>query len=497
MKLTLKFPTPYTVLIIVIALSASLTFLLPSGAYETLEYDTTGNEFIIKGKDEITKIPATQEALKEKQIYIGIDKFKEGKIKKPISIPGTYKKQEAKPQGLLAILFAPIKGIYETIDIILFVLILGGFIGVFNESGAFNEGVGFLAYKLKGREGLLIILVTTLISLGGTSFGLAEETLAFYPILVPVFLAAGYDLLVPVAVIYIGSCIGTMASTSNPFSTIIASDAAGVDWTIGMESRLIMLFIGLTICILYIMRYAQKIKKNPNKSLVYGVALPSAFSTNQATPVQTVKTTTKILLGIFGLTFIVMIYGVSRLDWWFKEMTALFLVSSILIAILQRSGEKKFIDQFIAGAKDLLGVSFIIGVARGVTFILNEGQISDTILFYATNLVEGMPPIIFLPVLMFVFALLTLFISSSSGMAVVTMPIMGSLATVVGVQPHEIVNTYLFGMGLMSFITPTGLILPSLAMVNVNFKQWMKFITPLLLILFITATLILWGGLFI
>lgn len=496
MKLSLKFPTPYTVLIIVIALSALLTFLLPSGSYNTLKYDNTSNEFVIKSKNGISKAPATQKVLTDNNIHISLDKFKKGKIKKPVSIPGTYYKKESKPQGLLEILFAPIKGIYETIDIILFVLILGGFIGVFNDSGALNEGVGFLAHKLKEREGLLIILVTTLIALGGTSFGLAEETLAFYPILVPVFLAAGYDLLVPVAVIYIGSCMGTMASTVNPFSTIIASDAAGVDWTIGMSSRLIMLFIGTTICIIYIMRYAQRVKKNPLKSIVYGISMPSAFSSEQAVPVEKVKTTTKILLSVFGLTFIVMIYGVSQLGWWFKEMTALFLVSSILIAVLQRSGEKKFIDQFIAGAKDLLGVSFIIGVARGVTFILNEGQISDTILFYATNLVEGMPPVLFLPVLMFVFALLTLFISSSSGMAVVTMPIMGSLATVVGVEPQEIVNTYLFGMGLMSFITPTGLILPSLAMVNVNFKQWLKFITPLLLILFTTATLILWGGIF-
>lgn len=497
MKKRLKFPTPYTVLIIVIALSALLTFLLPSGAYNTLSYDNTSNQFIIQNEDNISKIPATQESLTEKNIHISIEKFKEGKIKKPISIPGTYKKQDAKPQGLLAILYAPIKGIYETIDIILFVLILGGFIGVFNESGALNEGIGFLAHKLKGKEGLLIVLVTTLIALGGTSFGLAEETLAFYPILVPVFLAAGYDLLVPVAVIYIGSCMGTMASTANPFSTIIASDAAGVDWTIGMNSRLIILVLGVTICIIYIMRYANKIKKDPTKSIVYGVKIPKAFMTEQAVTVEKVKTTTKILLSVFALTFVIMIYGVSRLEWWFQEMTALFLVSSIFIAILQRSGEKKFIDQFINGAKDLLGVSFIIGVARGVTFILNEGHISDTILFYATNLVEGMPPMLFLPVLMLVFALLTLFISSSSGMAVVTMPIMGSLATVVGVEAQEIVNTYLFGMGLMSFITPTGLILPSLAMVNVNFKQWMKFITPLLLILFIVSTFVLWGDLFI
>lgn len=496
MKLKLKFPTPYTVLMIVIAIAAILTFILPSGKYNTFIYDKVTNEFVVESEDGVSRVAATQQFLDDNMIQISMSTFLEGKMKKPISIPNTYQKKEDKPQGLKQILFAPIKGIYEAIDIILFVLVLGGFIGVFNSSGAFNQGVGYLAYKLKGREGVLIILVTTLIALGGTGFGLAEETLAFYPILVPVFLAAGYDLLVPVAVIYIGSSIGTMAATVNPFSVIIASDAAGVDWTVGIESRFVMLVLGLIICILYIIRYANKVKNNPSKSLVLGVKIPQSFDNERAVPIEKLKGQTKLLLGVFGLSFAIMIYGVSRLNWWFQEMTAMFIVASVVIGVLQRVGEKRFIDEFILGAKDLLGVAFIIGIARGVTFILNEGQISDTILFYATQIIEGVPPFIFLPLLMLVYAVLTLFIASSSGMAVVTMPIMGALSSVAGVEAYEIVNTYLFGMGLMSFITPTGLILPSLAMVNVNFNQWLRFIMPLLLILLVLATLVLWGGMY-
>lgn len=497
MKITFKFPSPYSVLMIAIALSALATWLLPAGKYNTLYYEKQSNEFIINSIDDTQRVEATQQLLDENNIVISLDKFKEGKIKKPISIPGTYSKVKAKPQGIAEILFAPIKGIYEAIDIILFVLIIGGFIGVFNSSGAFNDGVGFLAKRLKGKESILIIIITTLVAMGGTTFGLAEETLAFYPILVPVFLAAGYDLLVPVAVIYIGSSIGTMASTVNPFSTIIASDAAGVNWTVGIYSRFAMLFLGLAICIWYIMRYANKIKKDPTKSLLYGTKLENTFAviSNNLNDTK-LRTITKVLLSLFALTFAVMIYGVSVLDWWFQEMTALFLVAAVLIGVLQKIGEQNFIKQFINGAKDLLGVSFIIGIARGVTFVLNEGQISDTILFYATNLVEGMPPTLFLPILMGVFFVLTLFISSSSGMAVVTMPIMSSLAPVVGVPPEEIVNTYLFGMGLMSFITPTGLILPSLAMVNVNYNIWLKFIWPLMLILAVLSFIVLWSGLY-
>ena len=457
----LKFPTPYTVLMLVIILAASLTFLLPSGAYNTLQYNKANDTFVIHTSDSSYALPATQEQLKDLGINIQLSKFKEEKIRKPISIPNTYVQSKPHHQGVKSVLFAPIKGIYDTIDIILFVLVLGGFIGVFNSSGALNMGVGYLAHKLKGREGILIILLTTLLALGGTSFGLAEETLVFYPMIVPIFLAAGYDLMVPLAVIYIGANIGTLASTTNPFAVIIASDA-------------------------------EKVRKHPEKSIVYGVAIPEIYASNSSEPTTSLKVSTKIELLVFALSFVIMIIGVSQWEGDFMDMTALFLVAAIAIALLQRCGEQQFISQFMAGARDLLGVAFIIGIARGVSFILNDGQISGTILHYATDLVQGMSPMVFLPMLMLIFGLLSLFIASSSGMAVLTMPIIGSLASVVGVEGHSVVSAYLFGMGIMAFITPTGLILPSLAMVNINYKQWLRFILPLALILIIVLTILLW-----
>ena len=471
---SIKFPTPYSVLMIVIIASAILTYFLPSGKYDTLEYNDLHKEFIIKSNNKEERLPATQ-------------KFEEGKIKKPISIPNTYQQGGSKQQGISEVIFAPIKGIYEAIDIILFVLILGGFIGIFNSSGTLNEGVGYLAYRLKGREGILIIMVSVLIALGGTSFGLAEETFAFYPILIPVFLSAGY----------VSSAVGTMASTINPFAVIIASDSVGVDWTTGIESRLILLIISLTVSIIYIIRYAEKVRKNPKESFVYGTEIPSSLSSKKLQEIQYLNWKSKCLLTVFGLSFVIMIIGVSQWGWWFQEMTALFFISSIFIAILQQTSEEKFIEHFINGAKDLLGVAFIIGIARGVTFILNDGQISDTILFYSSNLIDGMSPSIFLIILTFIFAILSLFISSSSGMAVVTMPIIGSLASVIGVNGESVVNAYLIGMGLMGFITPTGLILPSLAMVNLNYKQWLKFSLPLVIILTIISLMVLLGEYFL
>lgn len=498
MSASLRFPTPYTVIFLVIILSALATWLIPAGKYSSLIYEEAENRFVISTTAGPVLLPATEAVLDSLNIPVGLDKFTEGKIKKPVSVPGTYQQVEAQPLGLWEVLYAPVKGTYEAIDIILFVLIIGGFMGVFSRSGAFDEGIAYLAQRLRGRESMLIVLVTMLIALGGTTFGLAEETLAFYPLLVPVFLAAGYDLLVPVAVIYIGSSIGNMGAVVNPFSTIVASDAAGVDWTIGMWSRLAMLLLGTAVCIMYIIRYANKVKNKPEASMQEGFTSKSpALGTVTDPPVRKVSRLNKLLLLLFALTFVVMIWGVSVQGWWFEEMTVLFLVAAILLGFLQRIGEQNFVEAFLAGARDLLGVSLIIGIARGVTIVLNEGQISDTLLFYAATAVDSMSAFVFLPALMLIFFILTLFISSSSGLAVVTMPIMGTLAPIVGVPAEEIVNAYLFGFGLMTFITPTGLILPSLTMVNVKYNTWLKFIWPLLLILAVLAVAILWVGLLV
>ncbi len=492
-----NFPTPYTVLMGVIIIAAAATWVLPSGQYSTIVYDQNSASFEISSTTGTKTLEGSQATLDELGILIELEKFESGDLSRPISVPGTYQTVEKNPQGFLAIFLAPIKGMYEVIDIVMLVLIIGGFIGVFNSTGALDDGVSFLATKLKGRESLLIIIVTSLIAIGGTTFGLAEETLAFYPILVPIFLAAGYDLMVPVAVIFIGSCMGTMASTINPFATIIASDAAGINWTIGFSSRLAMLILGTTACIAYIVRYANRAKTNPTKSILHGLNIQSPFADVKTGELHKLELKTLFLLVLFGGTFLVMIFGVAFMHWWLEEMTVLFLISAVLMAFLMRIPEKTFISRFVDGAKDLLGVSLIIGIARGVTIILNEGKVSDTILYQSVQLVEGTSGFMFLPMLLVVFFVMAFFISSTSGLAVLTMPIMSSLGQMVGVPTEEIVNAYLFGMGIMLFITPANLILPSLAMVNLNYDSWIKFIWPLLLILAVLSVAILWLGLLI
>ncbi|GGH42098.1 hypothetical protein IA57_11945 [Mangrovimonas yunxiaonensis] len=487
----IKFPTAQTVLLIIAGLAALLTWVIPAGKYDTLVYNKTENLFLRQTSNETQKLAASQETLDKLNIQIALDKFTNGDIWKPISIPGTYAEVASAPQGLLSFLKSPIRGIIEAADIIFLVLIIGGLIGIMNATGAFGAGISWLAKKLKGHEYWLIILVTSLIALGGTTFGLAEETIAFYPILIPIFLAAKYDGMVPLAAIYIGSSIGTMCSTVNPFSTIIASDAAGINWTTGLYGRIGMLAICTLICIIYILRYANNVKKNPEKSLVYEHKdeIQALFGTISG-GTMSLTSRLRLILIVFALCFVVMIYGVSQLDWWFLEMTTVFLVGAIVIGFLGKIKEADFVDTFVKGASDLLGVALIIGIARGVSVIMEDGMISDTILHQVTSMTSGMDKSIFANILLFAYSGLSFFIPSSSGMAVLTMPIMSPLADSFGFGRDVIVNCYQYGMGLFAFINPTGLILASLAMVKIGFDKWLKFVTPLLIIL--TVVTMVW-----
>lgn len=477
----LSFPAAHTVLLIIAALVALMTWLVPAGQYDRLAYNKDANTFIQSGQGEDIIFPASQETLDQLNIKIPLEKFTGGDIWKPVGIPGSYHQLEASPQGIKELIQSPLKGIMEAIDVILFVIIIGGFIGIVNYSGAFDAGMNWLATTLKGRESILIILITSLIALGGTTFGLAEETIAFYPILVPIFLLAGYDAMVALAAIYIGSSIGSMASTVNPFSVIIASDAAGINWTTGMYGRIAMLILGTSLCLWYMIRYAKRVQKDPSKSLIFDQkeVIEKLFLHSNAKSAIPFTPRIRLILLLFISSFVVMIVGVSKLDWWFLEMTMVFFIGAILIGVVAKLGEKKFISEFIKGANDLLGVALIIGFARGVTVLMDDGLISDTLLFYASGLTEGMNKGVFANAMMGIYAGLSFFVPSSSGMAVLTMPIMAPLADGVAVGREVVVNAYQYGMGLFGFINPTGLILASLAMVEVGFDRWMRFVMPL------------------
>ena len=253
-----------------------------------------------------------------------------------------------------------------------------------------------------------------------------------------------------------------------------------------------MLGLGTLICILYILRYAQRVQKDPSKSLIYGQKeeIEAHFGVS-AESNHVLTNRMRLMLLVFTLCFIIMIYGVSRLDWWFKEMTTVFFAGALLIGVIGKIRESAFVETFVKGASDLLGVALIIGIARGVSVIMDEGLISDTMLYNASSVTEGMNKGVFINAMLYIYSGLSFFIPSSSGMAVLTMPIMSPLADTVGIGRESIVNAYQLGQGLFAFINPTGLILASLAIVKVGYNKWLKFVMPLILILLVLSMLFL------
>lgn len=496
-KKKLSFPSAYTVLFIVLILATLLTWIIPAGKYDTLSYDTDNKVFVITHPDESTEeMEATQATLDKLNIKAELDKFTDGTIYKPMAITGTYQKMERHSQGFFDFIMAPIQGVYEVIDIILFIFMIGGMVGIVNFLGVFNEGIEALARVSKGREQVIIALVCFLIALGGTSFGMCEETIAFYPILVPIFLKSGYDAMVGVAAIWMGSCIGCMFSTVNPFSVVIASNAAGINFREGMGIHLVGLIIGVILTIGYILRYARKVKADPSKSIIYESKqhLEEKFLSGDVdaeVAAGKMRTSSKIILFLFFCVFVVMIYGVVKLEWWFGETAALFMCAGVVFGIIGRMSEKDICRVFIGGASDLVGVALVCGLARGVNYLMENGMISDTLLHTMSGWVKGMNPIVFICVMMVIYIILGFFINSSSGLAMLSIPIMAPLADAVGLPRSTVISAYIYGLGLIGVVTPTGLILPVLEMIDTTYNKWLKFIWPLCIIYFVFGLIML------
>ena len=492
-----EFPTAYTVLFLILILVTVLTHVIPAGKYNRLSYEESTNEFVVEtyGNGNIN-LEATQKNLDKLEIKIDVNKFIDGTIKKPMAIPNTYIKLDGKAQGFKELIIAPISGIAESIDIIIFVLILGGIVGIVNKTGTFNIAMKAISQKTKGKEFSLVIISFIFFAAGGTIFGFWEETIPFYSILMPLFLINNFDPLVPMATIFLGSAVGCMFSTVNPFSTIIASNAAGISFNEGLKFRFVALIVFSIISLLYINRYIKKVKKDSDNSLVIEEQeeIKEKFlkDYSQETNIK-FDWRKKIILFLFIFQFIIMIWGVSSLGWWFQEAAAMFFGIAIIIMLLSGLSEKEAVNGFISGASEVVGVTLIIGLARAINIIMENGMISDTLLFYSSNVVAEMGKGLFSIVMLLIFAFLGIFIPSTSGLAVLSMPILAPLADTVGLSRAVVVDAFTWGQGVILFITPTGLIFVVLQIVGIPYNKWLKFVMPLMLIIAILVIIILYA----
>ncbi len=464
-----KMPTAYTIMLIIIIVMAILTWVIPAGVYE---YSPNSGE----------------------------------------PIAGSYHQTTQNPQGIGDIALAPIKGFIDAIEIATFILMVGGFLGIVMKTGAINAGISNIIHSFRGREKLMIPLLMILFALGGTSFGMAEETIAFYPILLPVFIAAGYDSITAIAVILLGAGIGTLGSTVNPFATGIASGFVGVSIGDGLLLRIVILVVMLIIGIIYIMRYGERVRKNPKTSIVYEQYEENkkhfTFE-NEGEDKMLMTGKQKIALTLFIVTFLVMIYSVipfkelgitilPTLGWWFPELSALFFVSAVVIGIVYRFKESEIVHHFVDGAADMVGVALIIGISRGITIIMNNGLITGTILYWGERALTGVGSIAFIAFTYILYIPLSFLIPSTTGLATLTTPIMAPLADFSGVSRELVVTAYQSASGVLNLFTPTSaVVMGALAIGRISFDRYIKFVWKLALLIFLATFALLVLGVII
>ena len=468
------FPTAFTVLAAVLLLVWVASFVIPSGAYE-VNPETGG------------PVPGT---------YKEIDTDK--------SLPHQFYKLWAAPtNGLYGIeneqgnVSVDNSGLlYGAAQIFFFVLAIGAFISVTMRTGAIQAGIGRLALRYRHSPSLLIVVLMSVFALAGTTEGMAEESLGFFVLLVPLALGLGFDRMTGFAIVFLGAGSGVLASTVNPFATGVASDAAGIGVGDGIGLRVVMFFAIVGAAIAYVLRYAHRVKADPSRS-VLGVEGMTAAGMEIAEDIPPMTGRQKVVLGLFGFAFAVLIYGfvpwgdISQsifsadfplptfTSFFFAQATVLFIVMAVVVGMVGRLGEEGTVSAIISGASDFLGAALIIVVARAVTVVMKNADITDTILSWTESAVTGTSSGVFAAVLLLVNLPIAFLVPSSSGHAALVMPILAPLADFAQVPRSIAVTGYQSASGLVNLITPTSaVVMGAIALSRIRYDQFLRFVMP-------------------
>ena len=435
---------------------------------------------------------------------------------------------------------APVKGFADALPVCLFVMILGGFLGMMTETGALDNGIAVLVQKLKGNEIMLIPVLMLIFSLGGTTYGMCEETVPFYALLAATMMAAGFDPMVGAATVLLGAGCGCLGSTVNPFAVGAAVDALTgvgieVNQSIIIGLGAVLWIVTTVMSILFVMSYAKKVKADKGSTILSMQELKDAEEAHGKAASEVhkeVKLTgrQKGVLIAFAFTFVVMIVGFIPLadlnegvanffdagavydadgnaivqgwsalitglpigQWYFDEASTWFFLMAVLIGIIGGLSEKQIVNTFITGAADMMSVVLVIALARGISVLMASTGLDVYVLDAAANALSGLSGVIFAPMSFLVYFGLSFLIPSTSGMATVSMPIMGPLAVKLGFSPEVMVMIYSAAIGIVNLFTPTsGAIMGGLALAKIEWTTWLKFALKLIVALSIVCAIIL------
>ncbi len=435
---------------------------------------------------------------------------------------------------------APVKGFADALPVCLFVMILGGFLGMMTETGALDNGIAVLVQKLKGNEIMLIPVLMFIFSLGGTTYGMCEETVPFYALLAATMMAAGFDPMVGAATVLLGAGCGCLGSTVNPFAVGAAVDALTgvgieVNQSIIIGLGAVLWIVTTVMSILFVMSYAKKVKADKGSTILSMQELKDAEEAHGKAASEVhkeVKLTgrQKGVLIAFAFTFVVMIVGFIPLadlnegvanffdagavydadgnavvqgwsalitglpigQWYFDEASTWFFLMAILIGIIGGLSEKQIVNTFITGAADMMSVVLVIALARGISVLMASTGLDVYVLDAAANALAGLSGVIFAPMSFLVYFGLSFLIPSTSGMATVSMPIMGPLAVKLGFSPEVMVMIFSAAIGVVNLFTPTsGAIMGGLALAKIEWTTWLKFALKLIVALSVVCAVIL------
>lgn len=447
-KKKFELPHVYTIAFMLIILFAVLTWIVPSGQFERQTVETAAGE-------------------------------------REVAVAGTYQEvPKVTPdgvnlrQGVFEVLQAPTQGIQAAADVVAFVLLIGGSFALITKTNAINAGVSHVIKKLGGRDHLLIPVIMVLFSIGGTTFGMSEEALPFYAIFLPIIMGLGYDSMTAFMICFLGPNMGYIGSTVNPFNVLIAQGLIQINGNPQLWLRAIFYVIFVAVGIVFVMRYAMRVKANPELSVTFldDKAKREEFSVVNMSEVDIPFTgRQKLVLVSFFIGMATIVWGLVTQGWYMNEISAVFFAMGLAAGILGGLSEKEMAEEFVRGMGEFVYAAVIIGVARGILVVAENGMIIDTILNALANLLSGMPTAAFTTILYFVEGFLSLLVPSSSGLAALTIPVLGPLTDLVGVNPEAAVTALAVANQTMNTVSPVaGMTVAGLAVCKISFPQWWK-----------------------
>ncbi|MDF9758249.1 putative ion transporter superfamily protein YfcC [Peribacillus simplex] len=393
----------------------------------------------------------------------------------------SFKWIESAPVGLFDMIKAIHTGMVEAGNIIFFLLIIGGFFGVLRATGTVDVLIGTMARKLAKREKLLIPVVMLFFAVGGSLMGMAEETLAYLPLIIPLALALGFDTITGTAIVIVGVMSGFTTAVMNPFTVGLAQGIAELPMFSGMGFRLILFVIVYLVSVLYIYRYAMKVKKHPSIGIYGKYTKEEAKNLLQSGAKLTARH--KFILVAFLINYIVLAFGVIKFQWYMTEIAALFIVLTIVIGITGKLSADHIVNSFTNGSAALLGGALIIGVSRAILVVLNEGHIVDPMLHQVAESIQHIPALLSVAGMYSFQTLIHFILASGTGHAMLTMPIMVPLADLLDITRQTAVLSFSFADGIGNMIFPTATtLMAGLAIAGISWTKWAKWILPLVLI---------------